>query len=275
MAARRSVAGGAVADLIPAATERIVERFQPLQVILFGSRAKGEARPDSDVDLLVVLSDIEDRQRVWGEIRHELREIGVSSDVVVATPEEIARRGNLVGRILRPALRDGRVLYDSERGFDLAQVERSAGVSREGIGAVSDEDRLEETHRWLRLAREDLVTANLLANSDEATPRQACFYAQQAAEKALKAVLVYLQIDFSKTHNLDQLRDLVPAGWPLKQDHPALEDLTDWVIKGRYLGDWPEPTHVDARGAVAKARALWSSVLEDLSSHGLDVSRHR
>ena len=65
-----------------------------------------------------------------------------------------------------------------------------------------------ETARWLRYAGEDLITAETLLAQARIPPRQACWHAQQAAEKALKAVLIFLQIDFPRTHDLNVLRNL-------------------------------------------------------------------
>ena len=105
----------AVAEWIPHMVDRIVREFRPEKVILFGSRARGDADAESDVDLLVVMPDS------WaGARRHEaaigilraLRDLPVSKDVVVTTPEEIARRGNLVGTLLQLALAEGAVLYE-------------------------------------------------------------------------------------------------------------------------------------------------------------------
>ncbi len=92
--------------------ERIAQTFHPLRIILFGSLARGEARPDSDVDLLVVLPHIDDKRQTTIEIRRALADLPVAKDIVVTTPEEIELRGNLVGTVLRPALREGRVLYE-------------------------------------------------------------------------------------------------------------------------------------------------------------------
>lgn len=94
--------------------DRIVAGFHPLRVILFGSHARGEAGADSDVDLLVVLPSITDKRRVTVAIRRALADMPVAKDIVVATLEEIAHRGGLVGTVLRPALREGEILY--ERG---------------------------------------------------------------------------------------------------------------------------------------------------------------
>jgi predicted nucleotidyltransferase len=98
--------------IIKVMTERIVQRFDPLRIILFGSRARGEVGPDSDIDLLVVLPDVVDKRRAAIEIRRALVDLPVAKDIIVTTPEEIARRSRLVGTVLRPALREGRVLYE-------------------------------------------------------------------------------------------------------------------------------------------------------------------
>jgi len=102
----------ATAELISSITEQIVRNFQPLRIVLFGSHARGDADPESDVDLLVVLPEAADKRKAAVEIRRTLTALPVSKDIVVTTPEEIARRGDLVGTVLRPALREGKVLYD-------------------------------------------------------------------------------------------------------------------------------------------------------------------
>jgi predicted nucleotidyltransferase len=91
--------------------KRLVKRFDPDQIILFGSHARGTARADSDIDLLVVLPLAGSKRAKQVEMRVALHDIHVPKDIIVATPEEIARRRNIVGTIIRPALREGRVLY--------------------------------------------------------------------------------------------------------------------------------------------------------------------
>lgn len=92
--------------------DRIVRGFHPLRVILFGSHARGTAIAESDVDLLVVLREVVDKRRTTVDIRRALGDLPVSKDIIVTTPDEIARRGGLVGSVLRPALREGKVLYE-------------------------------------------------------------------------------------------------------------------------------------------------------------------
>jgi predicted nucleotidyltransferase len=101
-----------VDEIIAEMTRRIVEKFDPLQVILFGSHARGDAHADSDVDLLVVFPHVENSFTTAVGIRQELSDMRVAKDIVVSTPEEIAAWSKLIGNVLEPAMREGRVLYE-------------------------------------------------------------------------------------------------------------------------------------------------------------------
>ena len=125
-----------------------------------------------------------------------------------------------------------------------------------------------ETARWLRYAEEDLITAETLLAQAHIPPRQTCWHAQQAAEKALKAVLIFLQIDFPRTHDLNVLRNLVPNSWYFKTAHPNLAKLTDWVTDARYPAKVPEPTKADAITAAKDARVVWTDASTELARHG-------
>ena len=100
------------AEWIPEITDRIVRQFDPVRIILFGSQARGTAHSDSDIDLLVVMPDGEDRRETAIAIRRVLGDLPVAKDVIVTTPAELARRGHLIGSVLYPALREGAVIYD-------------------------------------------------------------------------------------------------------------------------------------------------------------------
>jgi len=101
-------------------------------------------------------------------------------------------------------------------------------------------------------------------------PRLACFHAQQAAEKSIKSIFVFLQVDFPFTHNLDRLRDLLPDGWTVKEDFPDLASLSEWAVEPRYPGDLREATHEDAEAAVEQARNVYEATLKDLENHGYE-----
>jgi predicted nucleotidyltransferase len=90
---------------------RLVDRFDPDQIILFGSQARGSAGPGSDVDLLVVMPFSGSKRAKQLEMRVALHDIAVAKDIILATPDEVARRRDIVGTIIRPALREGKVLY--------------------------------------------------------------------------------------------------------------------------------------------------------------------
>ena len=99
-------------ELLALVRNRIVNAFNPLKIILFGSRARGHARSDSDVDLLVVFSEVSNKREAAIKIRGALQDLPVGKDIIVTTPEEIATRGNMIGSVLRPALQEGQVLFE-------------------------------------------------------------------------------------------------------------------------------------------------------------------
>ncbi len=107
------MAQAAIEQTIEEIARRIVQRFDPEKVILFGSHARGTHDVHSDVDLLVVMDlDHETKRDREIAIRLALRGLGVPKDVLVVTPEEARIYADVVGTIVHPAMRDGRVLYE-------------------------------------------------------------------------------------------------------------------------------------------------------------------
>jgi len=97
--------------LIREMVNRIVRRFDPEKVILFGSYATGKAGPDSDVDLLVVMPVMGSKRKKAVEIGVALHDMGVAKDVIVVRPDEFEWRKDIIGTIEWPAAHEGKILY--------------------------------------------------------------------------------------------------------------------------------------------------------------------
>jgi len=244
-------------ESLPEMTERIVRGFAPIAILLHGSQARGKAGPWSDVDLLVVLPEVESKREAKRAIEAALRGLEPSADITVATPDEIRRRGDMVGTVLRPALREGTLLYQRPDDGHLPEVL-----------PVSEEDVAKETALWLVFADDDMALAELASPQPHLPPRHTGYNAQQAAEKALKAVYVFAQIQYPFSHDLDKLRDGLPADWRFKSEFPALKALSDWAVDLRYPGAQAESSREDARRHLEQARALIAAIRRDLAEHG-------
>jgi len=91
--------------------EQIVQLAHPVRVVLFGSAARGDIGPDSDIDVLVVMPDGTHRRRTARRIHRGVRNVGIPFDVVVATPTDIEKHKENKGLIYRSILREGREVY--------------------------------------------------------------------------------------------------------------------------------------------------------------------
>jgi len=97
-------------EILQEIVRRIVEAAQPEKIVLFGSAARDEMGPDSDLDFLVITA-CDHRRNTARKIRRQLVGISVPIDVIVAKPEDIERYKDTIGLIYRPALREGKVVY--------------------------------------------------------------------------------------------------------------------------------------------------------------------
>lgn len=90
---------------------RIVETVHPLRIILFGSAARGEMGPDSDVDVLVVMPEGSPRRQTSRFLHTRLFGIPFGVDILVTTPEHLERHRDNIGLIYRTILEEGREVY--------------------------------------------------------------------------------------------------------------------------------------------------------------------
>ena len=102
------------AKLMDEIVRRIVEVIRPEKVILFGSRARGEAQPKSDIDLLVIAESTEPRYRRSAPLYGALSDILTPMDIVVYSPQEVKEWSEVRQAFVTTAIREGRVLYENQ-----------------------------------------------------------------------------------------------------------------------------------------------------------------
>ncbi len=124
-----------------------------------------------------------------------------------------------------------------------------------------------EARRWLTQVDEDLLAARRIASDPELPPRIACFLSHLAAEKALKAYLIAHDVPHPKTHDLADLRALVPADTELTVADADLQRLNPWTIEGRYPGDIPDAIRAQADGCLAAAERVVGAVRAAIEHH--------
>jgi predicted nucleotidyltransferase len=106
--------GPTAARAITRMARRLARQFRPDRIILFGSHARGDAGPDSDIDLLVVLplkNPRREKAALELAMRLAVHDIKYPKDIIVVTPEEVERQRGISGTIVHPALLEGRTVY--------------------------------------------------------------------------------------------------------------------------------------------------------------------
>ncbi len=109
-------------------------------------------------------------------------------------------------------------------------------------------------HQWIEKAENDhKAFQNLLKMGDDCPFDTVCFHAQQCIEKYLKSRLIYLSIDFPKSHDIAEIVKLFPPGFSFPLTLAEQEKLTSYAWMGRYPGNWEPMNRQEAEEAAALA----------------------
>jgi HEPN domain-containing protein len=229
----------------------IVDRVRPELLLLFGSRARSEAREDSDYDLMLVVPDDADVEAGLKAANAAAWALHVPAEFLACTASEYQRRQHDPGFMEWLVAREGQVLFT--RGKIPQYSPRTDRVS---------ERPSEGLEVWLQRAEGDFRIAVELLSSPSPVWAGICFHAHAAIEKLLKALIVADGRFPPRTHLLTDLIALAS---------PALSDDTDFVSacvllqelypKSRYVPN-PLPTPDEARRAVEAARTARDRLLE-------------
>ena len=114
---------------------------------------------------------------------------------------------------------------------------------------------------WMSHADSDLRLARLAAGDTSIRREQICFHAQQAAEKAIKAVLLSREIEFPLTHDLEELLEIAEnTGMQLPKDVREAGLLSPYAVETRYPGSWGEITEADLKESmrIAELTVVWA-----------------
>jgi HEPN domain-containing protein len=217
----------------------VVEYFHPQRVILFGSRARGEATRDSDIDLLVIVDDDTPPEKLTWKAGYAAHRSGRAADVFPMRAGTFERTRAVVNTLAAEADADGIVVYGSPKGSSMK--------------APDPHTRWRAVERWLRVAEVDRNAAQALLAVPSLRP-SVPFHCQQAVEKLLKGFLTLAGKRGGKTHSLEKLGAAAAASFPeIEELVTAAKNWSDWAVVYRYPSEDapPLPDEKELRRALA------------------------
>ena len=236
----------------------IVDEVDPEQVILFGSRARGDARPDSDIDLLVIESEPfgDGRSSHAEEVRigRALPATRVARDILVYSRDEIERWRGSLNHVAARALREGRVVYS--RDWDVPPAASRPCSVRDG----EPQPDIAQARLLLDMAEGDTKVLHATFIPAEVPDENFGFHVQQAAEKCFKAWIAMLGEEYPLTHDLDELIDAIRRWDGTVSHHDDLTAFSSFAVKYRYAPFPENAGPIDRPAAIRQVEALMQRV---------------
>jgi HEPN domain-containing protein/predicted nucleotidyltransferase len=236
-------------EWLPVVIGDLVCALDPVRIYLFGSIAQGCDGPDSDLDLLVVVARIEDASEV-PDLMVEARRVitaPVPCDVLVTDTASFEAYKDNPWYVYQQIVEEGSLVYERE-----PWTTKEETINAHSSGEIGD------SAKFLESAKEDLWYANLGKDKHRTG---AAFHAQQAAENALKALLITEAEGFPKTRDLVALVERLPPRYVEAFDLGALSELNPWAMQGRYPADMPSIT----TGVMERLLATATSTVETVT----------
>jgi predicted nucleotidyltransferase/HEPN domain-containing protein len=235
----------------------IVDRLRPEEIWLFGSRARGDARQDSDYDLFVVVPDDTPGEKTNLANTWELtRQASVSADVLAFRRQVFEQERDLIGTLFYTVAREGVLIYKNHGSPpNSGSPPITAGGRKPTVKDVIG--------RWLKRAQIDLTAIRNSLYGPEPSPESAAYHCQQAAEEIIKAGLIAAGVHPPKEHNLRELNALLPPDHPLAPAFRPLEALSAYITAFRYPDepDIPVPSLREVEAWLAKLTEARDAVL--------------
>lgn len=240
-------------EMLREVAARITAAVRPWRIVLFGSRARGDPKDDSDYDIFVeVEADRAALREIERQIRQLFRGSGWTLDFKVRARGEIERRRDDPGTIEWDVARDGQVLYADPAA---PSIRVPSDRVREPSPATP-----ESVHEWLESAERDLRHCQDLWETGKDYSPEICWLSHQTTEKHMKALLVARRVRPERTHDLSMLLGaLRAAAVELAGLDADCKLLTEHAIKPRYPAGL-SLREEDARVAFAAAERVVAAV---------------